>query len=882
MNQPFSGSYKNLAIPEYFDLIEKSYEINIFYYPEKLPVYRLSLDVHELSLAQVFKKLFAGVALDAIKYNDSTVVILDAQNTSRIKADTLVNRWLQGVYHKPGTDQAEERTFQLGHSGLAAQKVTIQGKVIDQSSGEPIIGATLKLADLNMGTTTDEDGIYLMMIDTGRYTLTVDFLGYQSLKIFLSIYQSGILDVALKVKTYTLAEIVIEANQLPQPVQQSILGVQQISVKKIQELSSFLGEADIIKNLEHLAGISTTSEAMSGFNVRGGTVDQNLVLIDQALIYNTSHALGFFSVFNPDAVGHVQLFKGHIPPEFGNRLSSVLQVSLKESNKKQWLGTAGISPASARLGFTGPLRKGTTGLMGAFRSSYTNWILKQISAPNIQQSKVYFGDGIFKLDHLIHDRHKVDVNALVSRDNFQFAKDFGYGWKIFAGNLNWRFNQSANRIANVHLSRSGYQARQYDPQGENAFELGSGMETWRLTTDYGIQLDNHYLKFGAESQWERMKPEIITPYGTESKAASSMIDRQRSHLLAGYVQDEIKLGERFTFHGGFRYSIYHWRGPAIVYVYRSGPLPVLENIIDTLQKQKGETIKSYPGLEPRFSFNISLNNHHTLKMAYNRLRQNIHQLSNTITPTPVDLWQLSTEYMPPAIANSYSIGYFGQSKSSVSWNLQLYYKQLRHQLLSRDFADLLRNDHLETELVQAEGKSYGLELEYNHEQGSWQWNINYTWSRSLNRTVPSAELRINQGKWFPASFDQPHQLTLQVKKIFNPTYSLNATFTFKSGRPITIPISSYGIEEVVVQHFSERNGFRLKPYHRLDIGLAANGNQNKTKGIRHSLIFSLYNLYGQKNPYNIFFRRNSANGLDTYKLSVVGTAFPSLTWNLLF
>ena len=882
MNQPFSGSYKNLAIPEYFDLIEKSYEINIYYYPEKLPVYRLSLEVHELSLAQVFKKLFAGVALDAIKYNDSTIVILDAQNTSRFKADTLVNRWLQGVYHKPGADQAEERTIQLGQSGLAAQKVTIQGKVIDQSSGEPIIGATLKLADLNMGTATDEDGIYLMMIDTGRYTLTVDFLGYQSLKIFLSIYQSGILDVALKTKTYTLAEIVIEADQLHQPVQQSILGVQQISVKKIQELSSFLGEADIIKNLEHLAGISTTSEAMSGFNVRGGTVDQNLVLIDQALIYNTSHALGFFSVFNPDAVGHVQVFKGHIPPEFGNRLSAVLQVSLKESNKKQWHGTAGISPASARLGFSGPLRKGTTGLMGAFRSSYTNWILKQISAPNIQQSKVYFGDGIFKLDHLIHDRHKVDVNALVSRDNFQFAKDFGYGWKIFAGNLNWRYNQSANRIANFHLAKSGYQARQYDPEGENAFELSSGMDTWRLTADYGIQLDKHYLKLGAESQWERMKPEIITPYDHKSNAASSFIERQRGHLIAGFIQDEIKLGDRFTFHGGLRYSLYRWKGPALFFVYKSDALPVLENIIDTIQMQKGKTIKSFPGLEPRLSLNISLNQNHALKIAYNRLQQFIHQLSNTITPTPVDLWQISTDNLPPTTANSYSAGYFGQSKSLTSWSFQVYYKQMNHQLLSRDFADLLRNNHLETELIPAEGKSFGLELEYNQEHGSWQWNINYAWSRILNRTVTSAELMINQGKWFPASFDQPHQLTIQIKKIFNPTYSLNATFTFKSGRPVTIPVSSYGIEELVIQHFSERNGYRLRPYHRLDVGLAANGNQNKTKGVRHSLVFSLYNLYGQKNPYNIFFRRNTANGLDTYKLSVVGTVFPSLTWNILF
>lgn len=881
--RPISVDFKDLTLPECFEAIEEKLNISIYYQPDKIPVYRITLSAEQEPLVSIFKKLLAGIKLDAIKYNQQTIVILDAQNTSRARADTLIQRWTRGEYRPPTLQSIAIREILIGDSLQQEASIQLLGQVVDQSSGDVIVGAVIKTLNQPGGITTDEDGKYELKLLPGHHQLEISYLGYQSSLIKLAIYASGRLDIPLYIQAFNLSEVVVESKNLQNKVQNSIIGVEQLSMRRIQQLSSFLGEADLIKNLENMAGISTTSEAMTGFNVRGGTADQNLILIDQAILYNTSHALGFFSVFNPDAVSNVQLYKGYIPPEFGNRLSSVLQVDLKEGPVSRWRGTAGIGLASARLGLNGPVFSKKTSILTSFRSSYTSWILKQIRAPEINESKVYFGDAVVKMDHELNANNKLLVDFFTSKDNFQFADEFGFGWMNMAGSLTWRHQLANLKFWHTHVAISNYESVQYDPQGVNAFDLKAGMTNYRFQTNYSAQSNRHLWRSGLELQYEIMAPEIITPRGEDSKISPSQITRENGLTLTAFIQDEYKWTEKLSLHGGVRVSRYAWLGPSQVYLYPENSPRHIDQVTGQIKYQQGKTIKEFIGIEPRLSVNWQIFENRSIKLAFNKLRQNIHQLSNTITPTPVDVWQLSTEYFPPMWSDNFFMGYFRQINTHSNWSLQLFYKKLSNILIAKDFAELIRNDHLETEFSVGKGKTYGLEIEYNKLSGPWQWNINYTWSRSFNRTTLTfTEFIVNDNQWFPTAFDQPHQLTIQFKKELNPVYSFNANFTLKSGRPITVPIGSYGVEEVVVQHFSTRNAYRLPPYHRLDFGLSINGDQTKSKGVRHNVVMSFYNLYGRKNPFNIFFRRNTFNSLDTYKLSVVGTVFPSLTWNILF
>nr|WP_317170489.1 TonB-dependent receptor [Hymenobacter terrestris] len=778
---------------------------------------------------------------------------------------------------------AEYKVYQIG-TGNGTGLVTLAGHIKDIKSGEPVIGATIYSEAPSIGTNTDQFGFYSLTLPAGRYTLQVRSVGSKNTRRQVILRGNGRLEIEVEEDITTLREVVIEGEK-DKNVSSTQMGLEKLDIKTIKQVPTAFGEADILRVILTLPGVKSVGEGSTGLNVRGGATDQNLILFNDMTVYNPSHLFGFFSAFNPDMLQGVELYKSAMPAKYGGRLSSVLDITTREGNKKQFGATGGIGPLTSRLTLEGPIIKDRSSFLIGGRASYSDWLLRQLDDKKFRQSSAAFSDLSAHISHQINDQNSVYATGYFSTDRFKLASDTTYRYANKSASLKWRHNFS-NQLYGVLTG--AFSQYDYDITSENndvnSSRLQYAINQTSLRADFSYYPNpKHSVDFGASSLLYNVSPGGLTPLNENSLVLPNVLAREQALESAVYVSDKIDVNQRLSVSVGLRYSLYNALGPRSVYEYAAGESRSESTIIDTVRYGSGKVLATYHGPEYRVSARYSLSDNSSVKLSYNRTRQYISQLTNTASVSPADTWKLADNNIRPQIGDQVSAGYYRNFKSNtIETSVEVYYKSLRDFVDYKGGAVLLLNPTIETDIINAEGKAYGVEVLVRKLTGKMNGWLSYTYSRSLVRAnVGTPADQINDGRYYPSNFDKPHDVTLVGNYRFSRRFSTSLNFTYSTGRPITLPIAKYLVGNTLRVLYSDRNAYRVPDYLRADLALNIEGGHKAQKLAHSSWTVGVYNLTGRQNPYSIYFK--SENGqIRGYKLSIFGRPIPTITYNFKF
>ncbi len=757
-------------------------------------------------------------------------------------------------------------------TGSAQGKFTLSGYVRDKENGEELIGATVFSGDMNRGTTTNRYGFYSLTLPAGTYTITWQYLGYEPLRQNITLDHNIRKDVELSPREKNIQEVVVTRKHEDQLLRSTEMGMERISTKEIKKLPVLMGEQDILKSLQLLPGISSVNEGNSGLYVRGGDASQNLILLDEAPVYNASHLLGFFSVFNSDAINSVRIMKGFVPPSYGDRLSSVLDVKMKEGNNKKFSGSGGLGLVSSRLMLEGPYAKHKGSFMISGRRTYADLFLKMVPDTNINRNSLYFYDFNAKANYRIGRKDRVFLSGYLGRDVFKFREMFGIDWGNQTLTGRWNHLFSDRLFLNSSLIFSNYNYNFNIMNGDNEFDLRSFIRNVNWKEDLQFYATSRStFRFGLKSNYHIFLPGDAISSG-DFPINDVEMEKKHAWENAVYASHEWKATPGLTFRYGFRFSTFTLLGPLHVYAFDS-----LGNTIDTTWYPKRKAIITYPLLDPRFLVNIRTSPSSSLKFSFTGMHQFLHLLSNSTSGTPLDLWIPSSPNVKPQTSIQFSGGYFFTfHKNMFEASVEVYYKKMRHQIDYKNGANIFLNEEVESQLVFGNGKAYGAEFLIRKNKGRFHGWIAYTLSRSL-RHFPA----INDGETYPAKQDRIHDLSLVGIFDLNSRWSFSATWVYYTGNAVTFPSGKYVFENTYINYYTGRNGYRMPPYHRLDLN-ASLGPKKKTKW-QSSWDFSIYNVYARKNAYSINFQTKEnepqiTEAVKIYLFSIV----PTVTYNFKF
>lgn len=777
---------------------------------------------------------------------------------------------------------AANRLYEIGkNSGNATGKATVAGHVRDVKTGEPIIGVTVYVESPAVGAATDQFGYYSLTLPKGQHTLLVRGLGVRNTKRQILLHADGTLDIQTEEDITPLKEVIIEGEK-DKNVAGMQMGLEKLDIRTIKQVPTAFGEADILRVVLMLPGVKSVGEGNTGLNVRGGAADQNLILFNDAVVYNPAHLFGFFSAFNPDMLQTVELYKSAIPAKFGGRLSSVLDIATREGNKKQFAASGGIGPLTSRLTLEAPLIKEKMSVLVSGRSSYSDWLLRRLPIESYRQSSASFYDLSAHLSYDVGAKDALYLTGYLSRDKFRLANDTTYQYQNQNASLKWKhiFNNRLYGVATATHSRYGYDVRsQRNPVTASTLTYGLQQTGGQLDFNYYLS-PKHTVEFGGSTIRYRVQPGSLQPLGPESLVGPDVLNREQGQESALYLSDRFDVNHRLSVSAGLRYSFFQALGPRDVYQYAPG-LPRSETTItDTVRYAAGKALGTYHGPEWRLSARYSLTANSSVKASYNRTRQYIHMLSNTASMSPTDVWKLSDRYLRPQVGDQVALGYYHNFKQhTVETSVEVYYKKMHDFVDYKSGASLLLNHHLETDVVNAEGRAYGVELMIKKLTGKLNGWVSYTYSRSLvqvNAGTPAE--RVNGGRFYPSNFDKPHDVTLVGNYRVNRRFSASLNTTYSTGRPITLPLARYYVGNAWRVLYSDRNAYRVPDYFRIDAALNIEGNHKVHKLAHSSWTVGVYNLTGRRNPYSIYFK--SENGrINGYKLSVFGQPIPTITYN---
>lgn len=662
------------------------------------------------------------------------------------------------------------------------------------------------------------------------------------------------------------------------------MGVQQLTIENIRRIPTVFGEADILRAVISLPGVKTVGEASTGFNVRGGSADQNLILLNDATIYNPSHFFGLFSAFNPDVIKGLELYKSSIPAKYGGRLSSVLDITGNEGNKKSLRGSAGIGPVTGRIRLEGPLIKDKTSFIIGGRATYANWLLNLLPA-EYKNSKASFQDLNIFLSHRIDSNNNVYVTGYYSNDRFSLGNDTTYGYSNRNISLKWRHRFSKKFNGTMV---AGYDQYLYNVSSDknkiNAFKLGFDINQFNFKTDFEYYLNTtQAFDFGISTIRYKLNPGFLEPYSQESVVLEDKVSAEQAFEHAAYFTHRFNPGSKLSISTGLRYSMFNYLGPQAERIYTPGQPVTPSNLNETKEYGKGKFIQNYHGPEIRFSVRYAFSNMFSIKAGYNSLRQYIHLLSNTALIAPTDIWKLSDPNIRPQRGQQVSFGIYNNFKSNtIETSVEVYYKKIRDYLDYKPGATLFLNHSIETEVINTRGKAYGLEVMLKKTAGKLTGWVSYTYSRILLQAYDSTQgVMVNKGDYYPANYDKPHDVAMTGNFKINHRFSLSLNFTYSTGRPITLPIGRYfyaGSQRVL---YSDRNAYRIPDYYRTDFSMNIEGNHKVRQKTHNSWTIGFYNLLGRKNPYSVYFVSESGK-IHGYKLSVFGSIIPFINFNILF
>lgn len=765
---------------------------------------------------------------------------------------------------------------------LAQEKFTISGKIQDASNGEVLIGATVYIPNLETGTTTNEYGFFSITLPQGKYNLQVRYLGYVMQKISVDLTSNQMLDLQLEGESNVITEVEVNAEALDANVSNVEMGVAKLSMETIKKVPALMGEIDVIRSIQMTPGVSTVGEGSGGFNVRGGGVDQNLILLDEAPVYNSSHLFGFFSVFHPDAVKDVKLVKGGIPAQYGGRLSSILDIRMKEGNNKKLSGAGGIGTVFSRFALEGPIAKDKASFIVAGRRSYADMFLKLSSDEELKNNQLHFYDLSAKVNWEINENNRIFLSGYFGKDVFRFGEDFQMNWGNTTATLRWNHLFSDRLFANFTGVFSNYNYELGVPSGTQSFEWKSNIMNYIAKADMSYFINpNSTLNFGVDATYYQISPGKVKPLSDNSIFNPFSLEENRGLELAIYIDQELQVNSKLALQYGLRFSRYNYLGGRTVYEY-VGEDGKRKERIHAQKFENNEVVTSYQNLEPRFSARYTLNPTSSLKLSYNRMAQYIHLISNTTAATPTDVWTPSTNNIKPQIADQVALGYFRNFKDNAyEFSVEGFYKTMQNQIDYVDGADLLLNEDLEAELLYGTGRAYGLEFFLKKNTGRFNGWITYTLSKS--------ERKINglsNNEYYPAKYDRTHNLSVVGMFDLSKRWSFGANFTYLTGVANTFPDARYEYDGLVVPHNSQntRNNFRVPAYHRLDLSATLHGKDKPNKKFHSEWVFSIYNLYARRNAFSIFFRQNETMPTQTeaVRLSIFGSIVPAVTWNFNF
>ncbi|WP_276374920.1 TonB-dependent receptor [Chryseolinea sp. H1M3-3] len=766
---------------------------------------------------------------------------------------------------------------------IPKQNLILTGRVTQKDSGEPVTGASISAETFKYFDYTDQTGSYVLELPPGRYRIMVRHVGMKTVYLRLRIVSSGLFNIQMEEGTTGLDEVVISSRAIDSNVKQSLPGLTKLNVQEIKTLPTLMGEVDILKSLQLLPGVSSVGEGSAGFNVRGGRMDQNLVLLNDVPLFNTSHALGFVSAFNQDIVKDFSLFKGNVPANLGGRASSVLEITTRRGDFDKWKFQGGVGPITSRISAEGPIKSGKSSILLAGRISHANWLLKKVADPNVKRSKLSFYDTYAGWSHRFSSNSTTDVTFYSSADEFQYSDQFGYAWNNHVVNGKWQALTDRNASPILSISYGHFKNTLIDPSGVEASEVTNTLNYFQISETVNYIRKKHNIIAGVSGIGYLPKAEERQGYKGNPRIERKSIAKNNGVELAIFANDDYEISENFSISLGLRYSHYTHLGEDTLYTYQPNVPKTVSTIEDTIYFSKFERIKTFGGLEPRISARFNITPSQSVKASYNRMRQYIHLISNTTSPTPIDLWQVSNEYLPPQVTDNYSIGYFLNIKDN-RWetSAELFYKDMRNLVEYKDFPALFLNPHLETELLTGSGRAYGGELYIRRLKGKWTGWISYTYSQTELR-VPSqngAE-SINDGKRYSSNYNKPHTFNLVIDRKLRNKGAFSVIVSYTTGRPLTAIESSYIVGSTVVPIYSDRNEYKIPNYLRIDFSFTIG---NIVKKIDDSLVFSVYNLLGRDNAYSVFYRRPANNYFipKPFKLSVLGAALPSITYNFKF
>ena len=773
----------------------------------------------------------------------------------------------------------------------AQEKFTLSGTISDNNSNETLIGVNLFIPELKTGVTTNEYGFYSITIPKGNYSIRISYMGYQTLEEQLQLNQNTKTNFKLITNENTLKEVIITDTKTRTDIRKPEMSVNKLSISAIKRMPVVLGEVDVLKSILLLPGVTNAGEGASGFNVRGGGADQNLILLDEATIFNSSHVFGFFSVFNPDAIKDLKLYKGGIPARFGGRASSVLDIYQKDGSSKEFHANGGIGLISSRLLLEGPLVKNRGSFLIGGRSSYAHLFMKL--SKDQKNNAAYFYDLNTKMSYQINPNNNLYLSGYFGRDVFSLANSFTNIYGNSTLNLRWNHLFSDKLFSNLSMIYSDY----YYGLDLNfvGFQWDSGIKNYNIKYDFKNYISDRFkLNYGLNAIYYDFNPGIIKPSSATSGINFSQLDKKYAFEPAVYINADQELSKKFSVSYGLRYSLFYRLGQSNVNIYaNNNPVTFNTNMqiyekatpIGTQTFQKNEVLKSYNYLEPRFSLAYQLNEKQSIKASYNRMVQYLQLISNTSSPTPLDVWTPSDAYIKPQIADQVALGYFKNfANDNYSLEVEGYYKKVQNRIDYIDGADLIANNALEQVILNGQMRSYGLEVMIKKNEGRLNGWISYTLSKSQQQTPgrTTTESGINNGQWYNSAYDKTHNLAVTSSYSLNEKWSFGANFSLQTGQPITYPNGQYQYLGITVPSYGLRNENRLPAYHHLDISATLTPRKNNNRNWKGEWVFSIYNLYNRKNAAAINFRQNSQTGTnEAVKTSIFGMV-PAVSYNFKF
>lgn len=868
-----------ISVDTLINKFEKKNSLRIFYIPDLFQNKNLHRSVTYLPLDEFISRL-KSISKCSVYYIDSVTIAL-------VKSDVMVKPI-------PETDKSQILYIGQLQENDKYPVAKVEGKTLDGKTGNPLPGVSIYFDQLKKGIVSDSKGKFSIDLSVDReFDMKYNYMGYEEASRKIKVLSNGTLNLELFEKTVKLNEVVILAERADQNVNRTQMSLLKLDAKAIKELPLTLGEIDIIKSVSLLPGIQSSGEFGTGFYVRGGSSDQNLILIEDVPIFNSSHLFGLTGILNPDGVASVTLLKAGIPAKYGERVSSIMDIRMGSSNQDNAKVKGGIGLINSRINVDLPLANNKINLYLGGRATYSDWLLKKMPDADLKTSSAKFYDLNALLSFTLNTHNKINLFGYYSSDEFGFSRHTNYNYGNLLSSLRWNhiFNKNLSSVLTVGISSYKYNISEFDTlRKSEAYKSESSV----LYNDlkYNINwtpIQNNSFDMGFNAIRYSISPGKLSPYNGESFIKPVTMQKEQAYEYAVYLSDDITFSEKLSSEIGLRYSGYVNTGPGTVYVYNDAYTRSAETIMDTLYYGKNKVIKRYDALEPRFSLRYSISDKSSVKLSYTKNKQYLNLISNTSVENPADYWKLSNSYIKPLSSEQYAMGYFRNFKNNTfETSVEVYYKKLQNCIEYKNGATIYYNPTLEADLLNAGGYSYGLELYIKKSLGRLTGWLSYSYSSSKRRTTSdNAYEKINNNQYFPSTFDKPHNFNVVGNYHISKRWRFSWAFTYNTERPITLPELKYDYKGKKLIYYSDRNKYRLPDYHRLDISITLDESLKLKKFWKGSWTFSIINLYGRKNVYSVFYQKNPDEVniykvYSMYKLYIIGRPLPTLTYNFTF